>query len=98
MKFGLSEEYLEILNNLVILPLKNAGGEVWIFGSRARGDHKKFSDIDLLFELSDIPKGFVSQITEDIEESRIPYKVDLVNIKELASSYRDNVIRDRVKL
>jgi len=32
---------------------KNRIGAVWVFGSRARGDHREDSDIDLLH----IPKG-----------------------------------------
>ncbi|MBE9540577.1 MAG: nucleotidyltransferase domain-containing protein [Proteobacteria bacterium] len=29
-------------------PLKNQGANVWIFGSRARGDHQEYSDLDLM--------------------------------------------------
>ena len=45
-QFGLSEDELNTLAQLVVGPLVGAGAKVWCFGSRARGDHKKFSDID----------------------------------------------------
>lgn len=95
MKFGLSEENFSILNSEVIEPLKALGGKVWIFGSRARGDQREFSDIDVLFE-GQIRDGDLGLIKERIEESRIPYKVDIVEVGNLAESYREQVLRERL--
>ena len=101
MKFGLSDEQFQILNQIVVSPLKSHGASVWIFGSRARGDHKPFSDVDIMFERKDstqFPKGFISHMREEIEESRLPFKVDLVDANEMAESYRSGVLADRVVL
>ena len=79
MKFGLSDEQFQILNQIVVSPLKSHGAAVWIFGSRARGDHKPFSDVDIMYERKDstqFPKGFISHLREEIEESRLPFKID----------------------
>lgn len=99
MKFGLTEEQLEILHSLCITPLKTKKAQVWIFGSRARGEHSSASDIDVLFkshESQPLSWGEIGQIQSDLEESRLPYKVDLVNIDELAKSYYDGVMAERV--
>lgn len=40
--FGLSDSDFSILKQILINPLKNEGCDVWIFGSRARGDHQNF--------------------------------------------------------
>lgn len=100
MKFGLSDQEFGELEKLLIVPIKKHGGKVWIFGSRARGDYQRFSDIDVLFEfskeLSDM--SWLSLAKEDLEESQLPYKVDVVDIKEVASSYRDNILLDRIEL
>lgn len=99
MNFGLSPEHFSLLDSLLITPLKKENIDVWIFGSRAREDFQKFSDIDILFEAKKpIPSGLLFSITEALEESRLPYKVDLVNIDDLAESYRENILRDRIKL
>lgn len=98
MRFGLTDSEYDLLRCLVIEPLAKRGARVWIFGSRARGDHKKFSDIDILFEISDravLPAGFLSRIQEEVEESRLPYKVDLVEMRQLAESYREGILKDR---
>ncbi len=98
-KFGLTVDQYKILDELMIQPLKAAGAKVWIFGSRARGDHRPASDVDVLFEFpSDVvpPSGMIFSIKSDLEESRFPYTVDLVSVKDMAVSYKENVFRDRI--
>lgn len=90
-----------ILNEVMISPLKKAGANVWIFGSRARGDHKKFSDVDLLYEFpaqAHPPSGLVFSVKADLDESRFPFLVDLVAAQDLAESYKDQILRDRKPL
>ncbi len=48
MKFGLTDQQFQILNETLVSPLKSHGARVWIFGSRARGDNKAFSDINIV--------------------------------------------------
>lgn len=45
MKFGLSQSEYKLIQLLVIEPLARYQAQVWIFGSRARGDFKPFSDL-----------------------------------------------------
>jgi predicted nucleotidyltransferase len=97
--FGLTEKQYELLNTLAIEPLKKANCKVWIFGSRVKGNFQKFSDIDILFEPSkDLELGFIYKITSELEDSNFPLKVDLVNIQNLASSYRDDVLKNRIQI
>jgi predicted nucleotidyltransferase len=101
MKFGLTDQQLKILDEMVISPLKSHGVTVWIFGSRARGDHKPFSDIDIMYETKEniqLPVGFISSIKESIEESRLPYKMDLVDLKDMADSYKSTALADRIQI
>jgi len=86
---------------MVISPLKSHGVTVWIFGSRARGDHQSFSDVDMMYETRDnypLPIGFISGLRESIEESHLPYKVDIADIHDLADSYRSTALADRIKI
>lgn len=99
MTFGLTSGEREILERFLIRPLKAEGVMIWIFGSRARGDHKRFSDIDVLYAVPDgvdLRPGLISEIKEALEESNLPYKVDLVHEPELAESYRASVRKDRI--
>jgi len=51
MKFGLTNSELATITSVLSEPLKSQGALIWIFRSRARGDHKTFSDLDIPFEL-----------------------------------------------
>ena len=96
-QFGLEERHWQAVQDLLVKPLHNAGCQVWVFGSRARGDHQKFSDLDVL--VAGKPGDtLLGQIREDLEESMLPIKVDIVLEHELADSYRASVERDRVPL
>jgi predicted nucleotidyltransferase len=55
---------------------------VYLFGSRARGDAGAYSDIDIAIESSHVLSDKISQVRFDIEESLIPYKVDLVELSK----------------
>ena len=99
MKFGLSEEEYKLLDIKCIHPLKALGAKVWIFGSRARGDYKEASDIDVLYEAGPtMGWATLGKIESALDESRLPYKVDLVDFKNLAESYKEGVLIERVEV
>ncbi len=101
MKFHLRDSDYQLLLDLAIMPLKQRGARVFIFGSRASGNPHQFSDVDLLFELtntSSLTDSDLSKIREDLEESNLTIKVDLVNFQHLAESYRDGVLKTRIEV
>jgi len=55
---------------------------IYLFGSRARGDASANSDIDIAIESSRTLSEKLSQVRFEIEESLIPYKVDLVELSK----------------
>lgn len=96
-RFGIKGVHWELLSKLLFLPVKEAGGRIWLFGSRARGDHHPFSDVDILIE-GPIPPHLLSTIEENLEESTLPMRVDLVSEPNLAETYRIGVMKDRVEI
>ncbi len=96
-RFGIKEAHWEIVSQLVLRPIWAAGGKVWLFGSRARGCQRPFSDIDLLLEGA-IDPALLSSISENLEESTLPFRVDLVREQDLADAYRAGVYKDRIAL
>ncbi len=101
MAYGLTASELEFLNHNLIKPLKMLDTKVYIFGSRATGKFKKFSDIDLLYVPSkhqSVSLSTLSKIIMSLEESDFPYKIDLVNADEIAASYKDNIEKDMIEL
>ncbi len=100
MSFGLSDSEQSFLIENLVTPLKKMGARVFIFGSRATGKYKKFSDVDLLFQETSksISNAEIYLLISNIEESNFPYKIDLVRNSELAQSYRASVEKDMVEL
>ena len=56
---------------------------VFLFGSRAKGNFKKGSDVDLVILNSEVKTNDLLQLKNDFEESSLPYKIDLIDFKDL---------------
>ena len=94
MKFGITSSQFEILDQLVIQPLKNQGAKIFIFGSRTTDNYHSHSDVDLLYQMPEsrqLSTNILSDIKETVEESKFPFSVDLVASEDLAKSYRETV-------
>ena len=98
MKFGLSDKEYQLLDQIVFTPLKAAGATIFIFGSRARGSHHRYSDIDILTQSDSDLSRLISQLIDNIEASNFPYKVDIVEERHLADSYKASVRRDKISV
>jgi predicted nucleotidyltransferase len=99
MNFGLNESDFKLVNELVFKPLKNNGCQVWVFGSRARGDFHKYSDLDIVFKSdSKMENNILTNIKDKLEESRLNIKIDIVNIDELAKSYIPKMLQERIEV
>lgn len=98
MKYGLSDKEFAFLDQRLLLPLKKLGATIYIFGSRARGTQQKFSDVDILVQSSMDLSRVISAIAEELESSNFPLKVDIVQEKDLAESFRASVFADRVRV
>ncbi|MBI2481957.1 MAG: nucleotidyltransferase family protein [Candidatus Vogelbacteria bacterium] len=70
--------------------IKSAG----VFGSRARGDSRPDSDIDILIELGQPMVFFAFGNLEDELEKILKYKVDLVTKDALHNKIKSRVIKD----
>ena len=67
---------------------KDKGVKIYLFGSRARGDNSIFSDVDIgIISDNDISKDIV-YLRELLEESSIPYKIDIVDLSKNDRLYK----------
>jgi predicted nucleotidyltransferase len=101
MTIELAPDLQKFIIKNVVEPIRLLGGEVYVFGSRALGTSVKYSDLDLLIRCSDnieLIKREISKISEFLEDSSFPYKVDIVLESELAESYKPSVLKSLVLL
>ena len=89
---------IEELRRMVLAALGEHDAEVWLFGSCARGDAFQHSDIDIaILPHDELPSGFFSYLAESVEESSIPYDVDIVDLRSAALTLIDEVRHEGVK-
>ncbi len=93
-----SEEDLRRLKPKIIRILKKHGiKKAGIFGSYARGDNKKKSDIDILIQ----PRkgmGFEFFGLQIELEEKLGRKVDLVTYKSIHPYLKERILNDEVKI
>ena len=82
MKYGLSDQTLQkIYDVFVRYPQVE---EAVLYGSRARGDYKNGSDIDLTLHGGDsLTHTILSKIANDLDDQLLPYTIDLSIFKNI---------------
>jgi|SRR3989344_837515 len=86
----------EINKNLGFLEKEYHVKNIGIFGSFARGDNKKTSDIDILVEFSE-PVGFFKFLELEEFLSKILHrKVDLTTKKALKEIIKEEILKETV--
>ena len=95
MPLDIRPDHMEIVR--LILRRHVPGQEVWAFGSRVTGRSKKTSDLDLAV-IGTAPLGFatLNRLRDDFSESKIPYRVDIVDWATLSDGFRDIISREHV--
>jgi predicted nucleotidyltransferase len=75
------------------------GRRVWAFGSRAtRRRVKRFSDLDLAVEGTKLTMREAALLDEAFDESRLPFKVDVVQLATLTPEFRKRIEPEMVLL
>lgn len=63
--------------------------KIFLFGSRARGTHTKFSDVDIAIDAGEkMPLTAIGEARDVMEALYIPYKVDMVDYHRIPEEMR----------
>ena len=82
---------------IVLEGLRGTDCRVFLFGSRARGDVHDASDVDVaVLPRQVLPVGTLSRIREALEDSTLPFTVDLVDLSDVDPTFRTRVEREGV--
>jgi hypothetical protein len=86
------ERSLERVKRIVLDGLQRHPARVYLFGSSATGSVRRASDIDVAIDpLSPLPASVLSNLRDALDESSIPYHVDLVDLTAAPASLRERV-------
>ena len=75
MKFGLSQKNIDSIN--AIFAQYSAVKKAIIYGSRAKGNYKTGSDIDLTLIEDDLNFTELLEMENKLDDLLLPYKIDL---------------------
>src|SRR6266700_6977291 len=92
------ERAIEQLRRMILAALGQHDAGVWLFGSCARGEVRQHSDIDIaILPRDNLPLSCFAVLAADIEESTVPFDVDLVDLRHADPALVDEVRREGEK-
>lgn len=65
---------------------------VWAYGSRVTGSSHSASDLDLIAFANPSQSAAISELREALEESNLPFRVDLFVWEQVPESFRANIM------
>lgn len=82
-KTGLSDTVIEKLNKVFsqFPPI----ARVILFGSRAKGDYRHGSDIDLVMEVKQLSFEDMINVEQQLDDLLLPYNIDLLEMNSIKS-------------
>ena len=88
-------KYLEIIKQILFKHVDQRSCRVFLFGSRASGTHERHSDVDIGIEgQSEIDSINLTRIKSEIEDSIVPYRVDVVDFYAADQAFKDIALKD----
>jgi predicted nucleotidyltransferase len=70
-----------------------------VFGSRATGRARRYSDLDLAIDAGrPLTLDEIAGLTEAFSDSDLPYKVDIVDWRNIEDRWRQTIMAERVAL
>lgn len=93
-----ANEHAAILRDVLRQYLPD-GARASVFGSRAQGGARQYSDLDLALEWDrPLELDLIGQIAEALSESDLPYKVDIVDRSTVDPAFRARITAGCVTL
>ncbi len=87
--------YIQQLKERVLAFMGNENVEIIVSGSRIRGDNIASSDIDIgIIPKGDFNRGGLALLREYIDDSNIPYNVDIVDFSTTSEQFKKEALRD----
>jgi predicted nucleotidyltransferase len=91
------EDALHRTKALVLRALAGHAVTVYLFGSFARREARPFSDIDVAIDPhGPLSPGTIARLREELEQSTIPRRVEVVDLRDADPEFRERVRREGV--
>jgi predicted nucleotidyltransferase len=86
---------LERVRTIIFQVLGDRDVRVYLFGSSVTGRVRRSSDIDIAIDpVRALPSALLAELRERLEESDVPYDVDIVDLSAASPEIRARVERE----
>ena len=86
-------DYIDIVKQIVLKHIPKDNFAVFLFGSRAVGNAKPLSDIDIgILWPEPLPTIIKADLESDLEESIVPYKIDLIDFYQVDKDFKKEAL------
>ena len=94
---NLAEDAIATVRRILLDGLRGTGARVFLFGSRAGGTVHPASDLDVaVLPHAPLPVGLLAVLREALDESTVPFAVDLIDLSEADSTFRARVLAEGI--
>lgn len=93
----MTNKYIEELKGLTLALLEGEKVKVILFGSRARQDQRRSSDVDIgLIPDGKLNPKKIALLKEKAEELNIPYKIEIVDFSQVSPDFKKEAMKGAV--
>lgn len=86
----LEEKYISFIKEVIFKYLQEC--KIYLFGSRAKGKARKYSDIDIALNSKYLDEIILLKIKNEFENSTLPYEVDVLDLNNISESFKKHII------
>ena len=99
MENAFMNEHVKRVKDLVLAYMCDESVRIYLFGSWAKGTARRGSDVDVAVEYPVGVSGAskIGELRERLEESTIPYRVDVVDMQQAADALVQEIRKDGIR-
>ena len=98
--FGLEQKHIDFILKILHKNFPYEGVEFYVFGSRAKGNYKEYSDIDIAIKFADkkLSVDALGKALLEFKDSTLPYSVDLMDLNAIEKDFYYLIENSLIKL
>ena len=90
-------KYINKIRAVILEHFKHSNAAIYLFGSWERGTQRPSSDVDIAVKCNDPSSGkIIANLRDVLEESTIPYRVDVVDINYASPGLKETIQREGI--